>query len=386
MDDEKIRVLLVDDDQGDFEMTRAMMSQIDTREMKLEWVSTYEEGLDALEEGEHDVYLVDYFLEDRTGMDLLREARKRSIRAPLIMLTGRGNRQVDVQAMKAGAADYLVKGRIDPELLERSIRFALERSRAEQALRESEERHRGMFDHLPIGLYRSGFDGEFIDANPALVRLLGYPDRETLRNVYARQLYVSQEDRDRFREMLETYGVARGFESWLERFDGESIRVRNTSRIHRGADGEVEYVEGSVEDVTHLHRRAGEKGGDEARFRILFEEAGIGVAVVDRDGLIVEVNPAFHRIFGYAPEEAGGESFVDLAVEDDRAELLEAVRALVSGETPRSVSEHRFRARDGTVVWARTKLSSVPAADEDPEEGPARLLALLEDVSEAGGG
>jgi len=109
-------------------MTRAMMSQIETQEMKLDWVSTYEEGLDALEAGEHDVYLIDYFLEDRTGMDLLREADDRSIQAPLIMLTGRGNRQVDLQAMKAGAADYLVKGRIDPELLERSIRFALERN------------------------------------------------------------------------------------------------------------------------------------------------------------------------------------------------------------------------------------------------------------------
>lgn len=248
-DEETVRVLLVDDDLGDFEMTRQIVGQIDAREMTLDWVSSYEEGLDALERGEHDVYLIDYFLEDRTGMDLLREADRRSIRAPLIMLTGRGNRQVDVEAMEAGAADYLVKGRIDPELLERSIRFALERHRAEQALRESEERYRRMFNHLPIGLYRSSPDGGFLDANPALVRLLGYPNLETLRNEYALDLYVHPDDRERFRTMLEAQGVVQGFETRLERFDGETIPIRNTARVHRSAGGDAEYIEGAVERI-----------------------------------------------------------------------------------------------------------------------------------------
>ena len=88
MQGERIRVLLVDDDQGDFEMTRAMISEIESRDIDIEWVSSFEEGLDALERDEHDVYLVDYFLEDRSGIDLLREARERSLQAPLIMLGG----------------------------------------------------------------------------------------------------------------------------------------------------------------------------------------------------------------------------------------------------------------------------------------------------------
>lgn len=377
METERIKVLLVDDDQGDFEMTRAMISQIETAEMSLDWVSTFEEGLDALEEGAHDVYLVDYFLEDRTGMDLLEEARKRAIKAPLIMLTGRGNREVDVQAMKAGAADYLVKGRIDPELLERSIRFSLERARAEQALRESEERHRGMFDHLPIGLYRSSPDGDFMDANPALVRILGYPDRDTLQGTYSRNLYVNPEDRERFVELLETYGVARGFETWLKRFDDQTIRVRNTARIHRERDGTIAYVEGSVEDVTESHRSE-DLAGSEARFRSVFEDAGIGIATVDLDGLFVEVNPAFHRIFGYPPDEMPGESLVDMAVEEEHEVLLRWLQELSRGTTPREVGEHRFRARDGTALWARTKLSLIRDRDGDPDH----LLVLFEDVSE----
>lgn len=106
----------------------------------------------------------------------------------MIMLTGRGNLHVDVGAMKAGASDYLVKGKVDPDLLERLIRYGRERVRAEEALRDSEERHRGMFDHLPIGLYRTSPEGEFLDANPALVRILGYPDPKALQERYAAEL------------------------------------------------------------------------------------------------------------------------------------------------------------------------------------------------------
>src|SRR6478672_3692855 len=163
----KVRLLLIDDDQGDFEMTRAMVSQIKRGSLSIDWVSSFEEGMDAIQKGEHDVYLVDYFLEDRDGLELVRWAREQGIRTPMIMLTGRGSHDVDVEAMKAGASDYLVKGKVDPDLLERSIRYALERVRAEEALRDSEERHRGMFDHLPIGLYRSTSEGEFMDANPS---------------------------------------------------------------------------------------------------------------------------------------------------------------------------------------------------------------------------
>ena len=146
------RVLLVDDDQGDFEMIRVMLSQAEHGKFKVDWVATYEEALDAFQREAHDVYFVDYFLEDRTGLDLLREAQRRGISAPVIMLTGRGSREVDMEALEAGAADYLVKGLIDPAALERSIRHATERTHAARALKESEERHRSLFEHLPVGL------------------------------------------------------------------------------------------------------------------------------------------------------------------------------------------------------------------------------------------
>ena len=143
METEHIRVLLVDDDQGDFEMIRVMLAKAEHQEYKVDWVSTFEEALDAFQAAEHDIYFLDYFLEDRTGLDLLKEAREKGITAPIIMLTGRGSRTVDMEAMELGASDYLVKGLIDPDALERAIRHAMERAEGAQAVKERDERNAG---------------------------------------------------------------------------------------------------------------------------------------------------------------------------------------------------------------------------------------------------
>jgi len=381
VESETIRVLLVDDDQGDFEMTRAMLSQAEHGSFKLEWVSTFEEAVDAFRAGKHEVFLLDYFLEDRTGLDLLKEASKCGLDAPVIMLTGRGSRSVDMEAMAAGAADYLVKGRIDPEVLERAIRYALERHRSARALRESEERHRSMFDHLPVGLYRSSPDGTFIDANPALTRILGYPDKDSIQRVYSKELYVHSDDRQRFWGLLERYGVVRGFESSIRRLDGATIRIRNTARLHRDPEGAVLYLEGTLEDISE-EKAAEILRGSEARFRACFEESRTGIALVDLDGIILEANPAFVDIFRATAKEMEGASYADLLVKDDRPAVLRELEALARGERNHLRAERRFGTRDGAEAWARASMTLVRNREGDADH----MVILLDDVSDALGG
>lgn len=129
-----IRVLLIDDDEDEFHLTRQLLDEVEGQRFCLDWVSRYEEGLEAIGRNAHDVYLLDYRLGARTGLELLREAIARGAQAPFILLTGKGDRDVDLEAMKAGAADYVVKG-WNSALMERSIRYAIERKRAEDALR-----------------------------------------------------------------------------------------------------------------------------------------------------------------------------------------------------------------------------------------------------------
>jgi signal transduction histidine kinase len=135
---EPVRVLLVDDDEDEYVITRRIISEIVGRKHLLDWASTYEQGLMMIAEGRHDIYLIDYRLDERTGLDLLREAMAEGCTEPMILLTGQEDREVDIEAMKAGAWDYLVKGRIDAPVLERAIRYTLEHKKVLDVVLESQ--------------------------------------------------------------------------------------------------------------------------------------------------------------------------------------------------------------------------------------------------------
>jgi diguanylate cyclase (GGDEF)-like protein/PAS domain S-box-containing protein len=136
-----VRVLLVEDDEDDFVLTRGLLADSRRTRFALDWAPSYDEAMSAIAGGQHDVYLVDYRLGEHDGLEILREARAAGCVRPIILLTGQGDGEVDIAAMQAGAADYLVKGQLDSQLLERSIRYSLEQNRTLEALRESEERY-----------------------------------------------------------------------------------------------------------------------------------------------------------------------------------------------------------------------------------------------------
>ncbi len=129
-------VLLVEDDPDDYLLTSELLAEIGDPGYALSWVDSYEGGLKALLADGPDLCLLDFRLGSRTGLELLREAMARGCTTPIVLLTGQSERAIDVEAMKAGAADFLIKGEFGPGHLERSIRYAIERSRSIAALRE----------------------------------------------------------------------------------------------------------------------------------------------------------------------------------------------------------------------------------------------------------
>jgi diguanylate cyclase (GGDEF)-like protein/PAS domain S-box-containing protein len=137
---ESLRLLLVDDDEDDYVITRDMLAAQERLCFGLDWTQTYGAARAMIAEARHDLYLVDYRLGERTGLDLIRDLDGR-VSAPVILLTGQGDYQVDLEAAELGVTDYLVKGTLDPPNLERSIRYALRHHRAMGELRRSEERY-----------------------------------------------------------------------------------------------------------------------------------------------------------------------------------------------------------------------------------------------------
>lgn len=135
MTNQCIRVLLIEDDEDDFLLVRDILSEVASTTYRLDWAPGYEALTRSSPRDKYDVYLVDYHLGGANGLDILRDMKSSGFTAPVIMLTGQGAYEVDLEAMKAGAADYLIKGQINAPLLERSIRYAIERKNTEKQLR-----------------------------------------------------------------------------------------------------------------------------------------------------------------------------------------------------------------------------------------------------------
>jgi PAS domain S-box-containing protein len=136
------------------------------------------------------------------------------------------------------------------------VRSLAERDALMNSLQESEQRYRNLFDRVPIGIFRTTAEGRILDANPALVYILGYPDREALLATNAASIYVSPEDRRQWRVRAEKEKTIQGFETRMQRPDGGVIWVRISGRITHD-EGKQTYYEGTMEDITE-HKQAEE--------------------------------------------------------------------------------------------------------------------------------
>jgi len=353
-----LRVLLIEDQEEDALMTRALLQNLPETRTDVEWAPTPDGGLDVLLERRHDVCLLDYHMGEETGLDVLKRARSRAVRTPVILLTGKGSRSVDLEAMRAGAVDYLQKGAIDPEALERALRYAVERHRAQEELRSSEERNRGMFDHLPLGLFRVSMEGEYLEANPALIRILEHPDRATLGDRLARYCFVGARDHPRLLRTLEENGEVTGFESRVESGSGRTLRLRVSARVHRGSTGSAEYIEGTVEDLTGSASEH-EMEEDAACFRTLSAVTSTGLLRADPDGQVRWANEVALDQLGADLPGLLGSGLWTVVHPSDQDRVARAFEEIAGGSRDRCVREVRIIRDDGTDETRTLTLAAV---------------------------
>ena len=149
MADSELNVLLVEDDEDDYVITRDLLSDIEGKKFNIHWVKNYEEALKEIAEKKHDIYLLDYRLGNKNGLDILQEIRKNDVgKAPAIFLTGQGNDEIDAQALASGAMYYLIKGEVDPKSLDRCIRYCIQQNLVQQSIRRSEDEFRHLSSQL----------------------------------------------------------------------------------------------------------------------------------------------------------------------------------------------------------------------------------------------
>ncbi len=148
MKEDVIKVLLISDHEQDFVLIRSLLSAIKGGCYKLSRISKYEDALTAMRTTDFHIHLVDFHFQTEKGLDLIRFVIAEGSKTPVVLLTGKDDKEIDIEAMKIGVSDYLIKSEIDSLTLERTIRYAIEHSRTENALRSSEERFRSVIQNL----------------------------------------------------------------------------------------------------------------------------------------------------------------------------------------------------------------------------------------------
>ena len=144
-----IKVLLVSDHKKDFTLIRDFLDTIKGGSYKLYWISEFDDCSSRLwKSDDYDIHLVDFHLKSENGLDLIRQVISKGSQTPVILLTGKDDKEIDIEAMKVGVSDYLVKSELDSLTLERTIRYAIENSRTQNALRSSEARFRSVIQNL----------------------------------------------------------------------------------------------------------------------------------------------------------------------------------------------------------------------------------------------
>ncbi len=178
---ETLRLLLIEDDEDDFLILRELLADVPEQHFQVEWVSSFDKGLARALSCDHDVLLVDYRLGADSGLALISELRGRAVQAPMILLTGLADSELDARAIELGASDYLVKGEFSGLMLARSIRYARDRAQINNRLVDSEARYRLLFESNPEPMWVFGRDDtRFLAVNDATVKLLGYSRDELI--------------------------------------------------------------------------------------------------------------------------------------------------------------------------------------------------------------
>ena len=175
-----------------------------------------------------------------------------------------------------------------------------ERHRAQEALRVSEANYRNIFENAAEGLFQSTPEGRYLSANPAMAQMLGFSSSEELMTTVTDigKYYVDAERRSFFKRILEEQGSIQGFELQLYRKDGKKIWVSTNARAVRNPEGEI-YYEGFVVDITTRKFMEEALFLEKERYRILADEAPLGIAIIGREGNYQYLNRKFVEIFGY---------------------------------------------------------------------------------------
>jgi len=312
-----LRILLIDDDESAFFITRELLREINGRTVELEWTGEADQGYELILRKEHEVYLVDYRLGADDGLDLLRRARSAGCRAPILILTGQTDEEIDQQALKAGASDYLAKDVYDVSRLEHAIRYALERHGLLRDLERERYLLHSLMESLPDHVYFKDRASRFVRISRAMANwfglqdpsdAVGKTDADFFTEEHARQ---AREDEQQLMESGEPVISKEEKETWPA---GRATWVSTNKMPLRDHDGNVVGTIGISRNITDEKLALNALKRSELLNRLIVATALDAFVAMDSSGFIVNWNPQAEKTFGWKFEEAVHQPVADLLV------------------------------------------------------------------------
>ncbi len=246
------RILIVDDDEDDFIITSGHINDISSNTFLIDWASSYANGIQKMATGIYDLYFVDYRLGAKSGLDFLGEAKRIECTSPIILLTGQGSYNIDLEAMQSGAIDYLVKTELNREKIERSIRYALERAKSMKALRDSENKYRRIFEKSKDIIFVADSNLCITEVNDAVTDMLGFT-KAAFQNISLPQLFTDINARDFFIQNLKKGISIDDYPTSLFTFAGKA-KPSIISVTVTASDENKNYLQGIIHDITNLKK------------------------------------------------------------------------------------------------------------------------------------
>jgi two-component system cell cycle sensor histidine kinase/response regulator CckA len=387
---EAIKVLLVEDDEDDYFLARELFAEIQNQRFVVEWAKTYEKGLDAIQNRKFDVCLVDYRLGGETGLGLLGAAQQAGCEAPIIILTGQGEHEVDLQAMSAGAADYLVKGRLDSGLLERSIRYAIERKRANSKAASEQARIAAFGQEVGLALTQRGaLEGilnrcakAMVDyLHAALGRIWVYDEEEKKSKLLAsaglpgareagpqpsalhNQVLASRQPllinrvlgdpRVADQEWVKREGIVScaGYPLVIEDRLVGMMSLFSRSPLSESTLQEMGSVANGIALCVDRKRSAQALDASEFKYRSVVENIKEVIFQINEHGRFGFLNPAWTEMTGFKLKDTLETPLVDYLHPEDRERHWDVFQQLIERRLSSCRQEMRFLAKDGSFRW-----------------------------------
>jgi len=246
----KIRILIIDDDEDDFLIIRDYITEIDGNEFVIDWCPSYDEAIEKFRSRKYDIYFVDYKLDYKTGLELLQEVNAENSDQPIVLLTGKGNKTIDVKAMEYGATDYLVKSDLNSEKIERCIRYSLDRAESIKELKNREEKYRNLFEGSRDAVLIADEKLHFIELNEAASKLFDCCEADLVGRNFL-DFIKKPDDRKRITQLL---GKAEKFSGLQVIIESKQPTTCELSIIPLKTSGNQTLLHGIIHDISHIKK------------------------------------------------------------------------------------------------------------------------------------